>query len=102
MVYSTVISTLPFVVNPDPRILRVFTGKRGPRSFPTRLNLIYLWMRFYYSLLLVRIRIFLSSSKNSKKTLMSIVLRLFYDFLFLKTDVNVPSKFKKQKKLLLN
>ncbi len=39
-----------------------------------------------------RIRIFLESSKNSKKTLIPTVLRLLLDFLSLKNDVNVPSK----------
>ncbi len=34
----------------------------------------------------------LSSSKNSKKTLIPIALLLLFDFLSLKNDVNVPSK----------
>ncbi len=47
----------------------------------------------------IRIRIFLSSSKNSKKNIDSYtVLWLLSDFLSLKNDVNVPSKSKKQKK----
>jgi hypothetical protein len=43
------------------------------------------------------IRILLSSSKNSMKNLDSNVLRLLYDFLPLKNDVNVPSNSNKQK-----
>jgi putative component of membrane protein insertase Oxa1/YidC/SpoIIIJ protein YidD len=56
--------------------------------------------------LLERIRIHPSSSKYSTKTLISsgmqktsisAVLRLLYDSLYLKNDVNVPSKSNKQK-----
>jgi hypothetical protein len=35
--------------------------------------------------------------KKGRKTLIPIVLSLLYDFLSLKNDVNVPSKFIKQK-----
>ncbi len=40
-----------------------------------------------------------SSCKNSKKNLDSYYLAIFFDFLSLKHDVNVPSKSIKQKKL---
>ncbi len=40
-----------------------------------------------------------SSSKNSRKTLISTLFWLLYDFLSLKNDVNVPSKSNKQKNL---
>jgi hypothetical protein len=46
----------------------------------------------------IRIRILLSSNKNSKKPSIYTVLWLLYDFLFLKTDENVALKIKKQKK----
>jgi len=53
--------------------------------------------------LFVRIRIGVQilplSSKRRKKTLIYIVLWHLYDFLSLKTDVNVPSKSTKQKSL---
>ncbi len=48
----------------------------------------------------VRIRILLSSrdhAKTVRKPLVPNVLWLLYDFLFLKNDVNVPSKSNKQK-----
>jgi hypothetical protein len=41
----------------------------------------------------------LSSCKNSKKNLDSFYFVTLFDFLSLKTDVNVPSKSNKQKKL---
>ncbi len=47
-----------------------------------------------------RIRILLSTSKKWRKTLKSTVLWLLYEFLFLKNDVNVPSKMNKHKNLL--
>jgi hypothetical protein len=43
----------------------------------------------------------LSSCKNSKKNLDSFYFVTLFDFLFLKNDVNVPSKSNKQKKLCL-
>jgi hypothetical protein len=45
----------------------------------------------------IRIRIFLSSSKNSKKNLASYCFGLLLDFLSLKQNVNEPSKSNKQK-----
>jgi hypothetical protein len=48
-----------------------------------------------------RIRIHPSSSKKSKKNLVSTVLWLLYDFLSLKNDVNVPSISRKKKKTYL-
>jgi len=47
----------------------------------------------------IRVRILLSSSKNSKKNIdfLGTVLWLLYDFLSLKNDVNVPLKSNKQK-----
>ncbi len=50
------------------------------------------WIRIW-----IRIRILLSSSKNSKKTLISTVLWLLFEFLPLKNDVKVPSKSNMQK-----
>ncbi len=47
----------------------------------------------------IRIRILLSSCKNSKKNLDSYYFVTLFDFLSLKNDVNVPSKSNKQKKL---
>jgi hypothetical protein len=44
--------------------------------------------------------IFPSSSKLSKKTLISTVLWLLYDFLSLKNDANLPSKINKRKNIL--
>ncbi len=46
-----------------------------------------------------RILILLSSIKNSKKTFISTVLWLLYDYLSLKNDVNVASKSNRQKYL---
>ncbi len=50
----------------------------------------------------IRIRILLSFSKNSKKTLISTVLWLLFDFWPLENDVKVPSKCNMQKNLFLN
>ncbi len=47
----------------------------------------------------IRIRILLSSCKNSKKNLDSYHFVTLFDFLSLKNDVNVPSKSNTQKKL---
>jgi hypothetical protein len=47
----------------------------------------------------IRIRILLSSCKNSKKNLGSYYFVTLFDFLSLKNDVNVASKSNKQKKL---
>jgi hypothetical protein len=47
----------------------------------------------------IRIRILLSSCKNSKKNLDSYYFVTLFDFLSLKNDVNVASKSNKQKKL---
>jgi hypothetical protein len=47
----------------------------------------------------IRIRILLSSCKNSKKNLDSYYFVTLFDFLSLKNDVIVPSKSNKQKKL---
>ncbi len=52
---------------------------------------------------IIFIRILPSTNKNSKNTLISTILWLLFGFLFMKTvktDVNVPSKSNKQKKLL--
>jgi hypothetical protein len=54
------------------------------------------WIRIRIRNLFVRIRI--RKSKRCKKTLISTVLRLLYDFLSLKNDVNVPSKRNKRKR----
>ncbi len=53
------------------------------------------WMR-------IRLRILLSSSKNRKNNLDPTVLRLLYDFLFLKNDVNGASKTNKPKKFIFH
>jgi hypothetical protein len=45
----------------------------------------------------VRIRILPSTSKKSNKTLISTINLLIFDFLSMKTDVNVTSKRNKQK-----
>ncbi len=45
----------------------------------------------------IRIRIPLSSSKNSKKNFDFYCFATFFDFLFLKNDINLPSKSNKQK-----
>jgi hypothetical protein len=50
-------------------------------------------------LLWIRIRILLSSCKNSKKNLDSSYFVTLFEFLSLKNDVNVASKSHKQKKL---
>ncbi len=47
----------------------------------------------------LRIRILPTTSKKINKTLISTILWLLFDFLSMKTDVNVPSKSNKQKKL---
>ncbi len=47
----------------------------------------------------IRIRILLSSCKNSKKNLDSYYFVTLFGFLSLKNDENVPSKSNKQKKL---
>ncbi len=57
-----------------------------------------IWIRIR-SEVWIRIRILLSSCKNSKKNLDSYYLVTLFDFLSLKNDVNVPSKSNKQKKL---
>jgi hypothetical protein len=44
-------------------------------------------------------RSFYHQAKIVKKTLIPTVLRLLYDFLSMKNDINVPSKSNKQKKL---
>ncbi len=54
------------------------------------------WIRIR---LWVRIRILLSSCKNSKKNLDSYYFVTLFDSLSLRNDVNVPSKSNKQKKL---
>jgi hypothetical protein len=48
-----------------------------------------------------RIRILPSVGKKVRKTLIYNIFGLLLDFLSLKTDVNVPSKCKRQKKLFL-
>jgi hypothetical protein len=48
---------------------------------------------------LLRIRILLSSCKNSKKNLDSYYFGTLFDFLSVKNEVNVASKSNKQKKL---
>jgi hypothetical protein len=48
----------------------------------------------------IRIRILLSSSKNSKKNLDSCCFVSYFDFLSLKNDVNVPSKSNEQKSFI--
>jgi hypothetical protein len=63
-----------------------------------RIHLSEEWIRIWI-LLWIRIRIFLSSCKNRKKNLDSYYFVTLFDFLFLKNDVNVASKSKKQKKL---
>jgi hypothetical protein len=50
-------------------------------------------------LLWIRIRILLSSCKNSKKNLDFYFFVTLFDFLSLKNDVNLASKSNKQKKL---
>ncbi len=50
--------------------------------------------------LFVRIRILPSTSKKVKRNLIYNNLLLLYDFLLLKTDVNVPSKKEFKKKLM--
>ncbi len=52
------------------------------------------WIRILF------VRNLLSTSKNWRKTLISTVLWILYDFLSLKNDVNVPSKRNKHKNLL--
>jgi hypothetical protein len=47
----------------------------------------------------VRIRILLSSYKNSEKNLGSYYFVTLFDFLYMKNDVKIASKSKKQKKL---
>ena len=49
-------------------------------------------------LLWIRIRILLSSCKNSKKNLDSFYFVTLFDFLSVKNDVNVPSKINMNKK----
>ncbi len=70
------------------RILRIhmFLGHPDPE----------VWIRLW-----IRIRILLSSCKNSKKNLDSYYFVTLFDFLSLKNDVNVPSKSNKQKKIVL-
>jgi hypothetical protein len=46
----------------------------------------------------LRIQIVISSSKKVRKTSISTVLRLLYDFLSFKNDVNVPSKVRNKQK----
>jgi hypothetical protein len=46
----------------------------------------------------LRIRIFPSTSKKERKTLIPTILRLLFNFLSMKTDVNVYSKSNKKKK----
>ncbi len=72
------------------------TGSTCFRAFWIRIHLSEIWIRIR-----LRIRILLSSSKNSKKNLDSYrtVLWLLLDFVSLKNDVNVPSKSNKQKNL---
>ncbi len=57
----------------------------------------------YKPVLWIRIRMFFTSrihqAKIVRKTLISTFLGRFYDFLSLKSDVNVPSKSNKQKNL---
>jgi hypothetical protein len=48
------------------------------------------------------VRLLLSSCKNNKKNLESYYFVTLFDFLFLKNNVNVPSKSNKQKNFFLN
>jgi hypothetical protein len=57
------------------------------------------WASWIRILLWIRIRILLSSCKNSKKTFDSYFFVTLFDFLSLKNDVNLASKSNKQKKL---
>ncbi len=56
-------------------------------------------IRIHLSKVWIRIRILLSSCKNSKKNLDSYYFVTLFDCLSLKNEVNVPSKSNKQKKL---
>jgi hypothetical protein len=56
-------------------------------------------IRIHLSEVWIRIRILLSTCKNSKKNLDSYYFVTLFDFLSLKNDVNVPLKSNKQKKL---
>jgi hypothetical protein len=56
-------------------------------------------IRIHWSEVWIRIRILLSSRKNRKKNLDSYYFVTIFDILFLKNDVNVPSKSNMQKKL---
>jgi hypothetical protein len=69
--------------NPDPHVF----GPPGSGSGSTSQRV---W---------IRIRILLSSCKNSKKNLDSYYFVTLFDFFSLKNDVNVASKSNKQKKL---
>jgi hypothetical protein len=75
------------------------SGSVGSVSFwASRIQILhYLFVR-------IRIRIWIlpSSSKKSKKILISTVLCLLYDFLSLKNYVNIPSKSNKQRILERN
>jgi hypothetical protein len=81
-----------------------FTNLISQQGLP---NCHYLHLLQYYLLasvadpdpdpLVIWIRILLSSSKNSKKNLDSYYFVTLFDFLFLKNDVNVPSKSNMQK-----
>ncbi len=57
-------------------------------------------IRIHQSEVWIRIRILLSSCKNSKKNLDSYYFVTLFDFLSLENYVNVPSKSNKQKKCL--
>jgi hypothetical protein len=78
------------------RILYSSVADPEPKNMWIRwIHMSELWIRI---LLWIRIRILLSSCKNSKKNLDSYYFVTLFDFLCLKNDVNVASKSKKQKK----
>jgi hypothetical protein len=86
----------PSVADPDPTTGSTFFLASRIRI---RIHLSEVWIRI---LLWIRIRILLSSCKNSKKNLDSYHFVTLFEFLSLKNDVNAASKSHKQKKLCYN
>ncbi len=66
-------------------------------DLPPKQCILAAWIRIW-----IRLRILRSISGKLRKTLISAVLWLFNDLLSLKTDVNVPTVYKKKAKKLRN
>jgi hypothetical protein len=93
-------------LHPESRIRPPDPGVKSTKKAPdpgsgTKKPVLWIWLRIriHKSEVWIRIRILLSTCKNSKKNLDSYYFVIFFDFLSLKNDVNVPSKSNKQKKL---